>query len=689
MATIIGSLRPDATAGEKTVLEWLRPLPPDVIVWPELAIYDSYPDFVILHPRRGVAVLEVKDWVQIAKANPDEITIITREGHMRDEPHPARAARTKAIHIGRKLESNARLRHASGEHAGKLKLPWAYGLVFPNLTRMFLYQLGPVFEDCAVYCRDDLEQRRADDLLGAIRWPFPADLSSADVDVVRSVLYPEIVITVNNQPVGAADIAQEQAAKEGLFDVGQGSVTDEDDLPEQGRQVAVNPTVRLIRGVVGSGKTLVLVMRAKYLAAAQPDWRILVVTYNRALTEDLQARFVGYEQQITVKGFYQLCRQNLDSIGAWSGGPVTDRVGRIAHILNGREDQPPRFDVAFLDQEIAWIKDMGIATLGRYLLEPRTGRGRPLGQVDREYVWSVYENYATNLDITHRYDWEDVPLMVINAVEHGMLDLDRYDAVLVDEAQDFAPSWFEVLRGHLNPETAVMFLSADGVQRIYRKHSWRALGLNVVGRTRILNRSYRNTFEIAQAAFHLIRSDESVMSVLEAEGEDVPSADLNPGWMRHGDPPSLNFFPNTQKDQQWVVNRIRELLNQGYTPQDIAIFHYLRDGAAGYAGALNRAGFPVRALSESAEGQSGVTVGTMHAAKGLEFPVVFAGQIQALFNSGRMPTTADELQRDQAEKLRLLYVAITRARERLYLTYQQQLPVALNAFGQYLRRQSA
>lgn len=684
MATIIGSLRGDATNGEKIVLDWLRTLPDDVIVWPELIVGDTYPDFVVLHPRLGLAVIEVKDWVDLDDVSHDSVTVITRGQQRRVETNPVQATRRKAFTIVNKLQAERQLLHDFGPHEGKLKLPYVYAVIFPNLTRMFLFRYNEVLGDYNICCRDDLEQRPAVEVVAGMDWLFQPSLTAADVDAIRRVLHPELSIKANGRPVGTADIAQEQAAKEGLFDTA--APPDAVDLPEHGQRLAVNPSVRLIRGVVGSGKTLVLVMRAKYLAAAHPDWRVLVVTFNRPLTEDLAWRFDGYEDRVTVTSFHSFCRGLLDGINEWGSGPVDDELGRIAHILNQYEGIP-RFDAPFLVEEICWLKEMGLTDKARYLSEPRIGRGTPLSPADREFVWTVYQSYRTQLDIFRRYDWADVPLMVLRAMQHKLLPSGQYDAILVDEAQDFAPVWFDVLRRQLKPQTAVMFLSADGVQRIYRRHSWRAMGLNVVGRTRILNRSYRSTYEIARAAQHLLQSDEAIRRALEAEDEDLPPADLDPGWMRHGDAPQLGYFPNPVKERNWVINRVRELLRDGYAPQDIAIFHYTRAGRESVEEALRAAGLPVRPLTEAGSGARGVAVGTMHAAKGLEFPVVFISQLDALFMSGPTPTTREEMARERAEKLRLLYVAMTRAREKLYLCHQGTLPAHLNAFAQHLRDQ--
>src|SRR5690606_34235293 len=129
---------------------------------------------------------------------------------------------------------------------------------------------------------------------------------------------------------------------------------------------------------------------------------------------------------------------------------------------------PDRFDPDFLAAEIRWMKESGIGDLDAYLAAPRVGRHRPLSATDRRHVFAVYGDYHHNLQWRRRFDWEDVTQMISHAIDTGILPGARYHAILVDEAQDFAPSWFGVLRRLLHPHTGVMFMAADGAQRIYR-----------------------------------------------------------------------------------------------------------------------------------------------------------------------------------------------------------------------------
>ncbi|HUS69912.1 MAG TPA: 3'-5' exonuclease [Anaerolineae bacterium] len=677
MAQIIGDLGPDATYGEQRVLELLSGLSDDYTVWPELPInadYVTYPDFTVLHPRIGVCVLEVKDWVEIVTANPSTFRVRTREGKDREEKNPLTGAHVKATKIAGKLQLDQRLVHSDGPHRGKLKLPWGVAVVFPNLSRMFVHGLGEVLNPQQMICMDDLETGQLEQRLLQMAY-FPVDLAPAELDVVRSVLFPELRLSQALGGEAVLDLEQERIAKGGLYEV--------QELPPEGQRVAVDPLVRLVRGVAGSGKTLVLSMRAKYLAETHPDWTILVVTFNRPLAQDLQKRLGKYEKQIQVANFHKLCRAWLDEAGLWRP-PIEDQEGRIANIVANKTPEIDKFDAEFLCDEFNWMKDTGVLDRDAYLEEPRIGRRKGLAKSDRALVHRVFEHYQSHLQAFRCSDWADVPHMVIRGLDERLLSPDMYDAILVDEAQDFAPVWFAVLRRVLNPETGVMFMAADAAQRIYRKFMWRSLGLYVVGRTRILRRSYRSTYEIARTAFELVSGSQALLDELADEEEDLLQPNLDPAWMRHGNYPQLRRCGDVQAEVSLIARTIKALLDKGYAPGDIAVLHRRHWGPDRYLSALRAEGIPVAHLRNTGRvPRDAVALGTLHVAKGLEYPVVFIGQLQCLFDPEK-PIPQAEWTLFCADELRLLYVGMTRARDRLYLTYQSQLPKELVGVKRFL-----
>lgn len=302
---------------------------------------------------------------------------------------------------------------------------------------------------------------------------------------------------------------------------------------------------------------------------------------------------------------------------------------------------------------------------------------------ERERVYDAFTAYRTRLQMKRRCDWDDVPHLVLDALNAGLRDGNRYDAILIDEAQDFAPSWFEVLKRLLNPETGVLFLAADATQRIYRRFSWRAMGLNVVGRTRVLHRPYRNTYEIMLAAHELIRHNDTLVLELAEEDEDLLAPDMDPDRMRHDIFPVLRACDHAQAERRFLVKQITRLLENGYQPGDIAIFG-LKTTLKTYGPALQREGIPVAGLKNDSDAAAdSVAIGSLHSAKGLEFRVVFIVQGQAIFETPRR-LSDDERAALEVDRLRLLYVGMTRAREKLCLSYYGPLPRQLRPLKAFL-----
>ncbi|MBI4572100.1 MAG: DEAD/DEAH box helicase [candidate division NC10 bacterium] len=268
------------------------------------------------------------------------------------------------------------------------------------------------------------------------------------------------------------------------------------------------------------------------------------------------------------------------------------------------------------------------------------------------------------------WDWEDVPLRLLELINAGRIAAQRYHALLVDETQDFAPSWFRILLRLLKPETNLLFLVGDGAQRVYRRDlCWNRLGIQLRGRSRILRRVYRNTFEIATYAAQWMQRL-GVAEDLGRYGEEWIEAELDHAWVRHGSEPVLTGFPDPSVERKFLAGEIQRLLADGRSPSDILILHARRDAASATAEALKREGIPATAVKESGlvfEPPS-VNVCMYHSAKGLEFPIVFCGMAH-LFPDRRASETEEAAKEAEAEAARLLYVGMTRARDHLYVTY--------------------
>jgi len=266
-------------------------------------------------------------------------------------------------------------------------------------------------------------------------------------------------------------------------------------------------------------------------------------------------------------------------------------------------------------------------------------------------VYDVVDAYQSYLAKQNLGDWGDLPHLVLQGMQDEKIATGQYDAILIDEAQDFAPVWLRVVRRLLNPDGGLLFLADDPSQSIYRYYSWREKGIPVVGRTRWLRVPYRNTREIYQAAYAVIRDDDVLKRQLEQEtGTAVVEPDLANALVRSGPRPEVRCFTSLGAEAVFLRGEVTTLLQGGMAAEQIAVLHRRTPG--------------VRKLKEHLKGL-GITIETYHALKGLEFDAVFLPQMQEAFSDG--PCSSPE---GLSEERRLVYMAMTRARQRLSISYE-------------------
>jgi superfamily I DNA/RNA helicase len=205
-----------------------------------------------------------------------------------------------------------------------------------------------------------------------------------------------------------------------------------------------------------------------------------------------------------------------------------------------------------------------------------------------------------------------------------------------------------------------------------------------VGRSRILRRAYRNTYEIALTAYGLIAANESLVQELRDDGEDLLKPDFDVRSVPHGDYPVLKECADVEQELGFVSGEIQDLLQAGYQPNEILVLGRRTAQITTCLRTLRAYGLPVMPLREDNGGQDqNIAVGTLHAAKGLECRAVFILHLDSLF---QLNGTLDpgEVGHHEADELRLLYVGMTRARERLYLSFRDQLPDPLRPLEHFL-----
>ncbi len=671
MAEVVGSLREHATEGEKRTLKFLRQnLPKEFTIYVEPHIFSTrdirYPDFIVVS-NYGYVVLEVKDWIEVQKADPHHVSIRTREGKTREEKNPVNVAREYGIELEKEI---TRKQKEVGFTQGE-KIPWSYAAVLPNLPSSVITQLWKAWGQGFVWGESDL--RVPDLLLERMRNIFPdfrlqkGGLSKEQLNLIRATIFPIVEIT---RPEGTIilDSAQEsiiaepvqlekphqtkaqekEARLQRLFEEVQSAPDQEEELPPEGVSLVKNISIRLLRGFAGSGKTLVLIQRARYLSKLYPEWRIAVVTYNKLLQEWLESELEG--TGVKVKTFHGLCYSLLPEtlqvdddqkdalLDKWldnarSDYPIVEMIGKNA-----------------IKQELNWIREMGIVRDEDYIQIERHGVGTKfrLSRGYREGVFKLLQAYRQYLRQNKLWDWSELPYYALEHLESSSeSEIQKFNAILIDEAQDWAPIWFRVIQHFLLPDQGILFLADDPSQSIYRLFSWKEKGIHVVGRTRWLRTPYRNTWEIYNAAYQLIKDNPEIQKSLQDTGEFF-LPELEPEKMRHGAKPVLRQCENLNDELSFIRNTVLSLVKQEVRENQIAVLVRARKDVEPVKGALKG---------------TDVIVNPIHGFKGLEKQAIILPFLQKIFASS-----------NEVEDLRLLYMAMTRARSHLYMSYSGPLP---------------
>jgi hypothetical protein len=315
MATLVptlGSARWDSR-GELRLAERLKDfLEENTVVWHNLPMgpRGRHPDFVIVHPSNGLLILEVKDWRldSILSADKAEVELLTSRGPVR-ERSPFEQARTYMFDVVRTLEEDAQLIFPV-DHAlkGRPVLPFGHGVVYTNITRrqFAMVNLQEVFpEDRGVF-KDEMTETVDPEAFRTQLWRMVPrrtgpPLSLPQFDRLRALLFPELRIRQIALPI---DDAAPRGASDRTLEVM--------DMHQEQVARSLGDGHRILRGVAGSGKTLILAFRAEYLARAATK-PVLILCYANGIAGRLENAMQerGVEDRVQVSTFHRWCYRML------------------------------------------------------------------------------------------------------------------------------------------------------------------------------------------------------------------------------------------------------------------------------------------------------------------------------------------------------------------------------------------
>lgn len=428
-----------------------------------------------------------------------------------------------------------------------------------------------------------------------------------------------------------------------------------------------------VTGSAGTGKTVVALHRAARLARESPSAKILLATFSDPLANALQrnlAILAGSDaallDRIVVASFQGIAEElYMLTTGHKAHIAARDIIRSLLKKAVEAENPEGISEQFALSEWINVVDAWQVPDAQTYAATPRLGRRARLGARQREIIWPVFQGLRKAL--------ADRRLMTLAtlfaAVTHHYASKERkpFDHILIDEAQDLGVPELRFFSAIAHPRQNSLFFAGDLGQRIFQlPFSWVGLGVDVRGRSFTLKVNYRTSHQIRTTADRLLPK-----SVRDADGvEDERTGTIS---LFNGAPPQVTVTRSSSDESDAVAAFVKTCLIDGIEPQEIALFVRSREELPRARAALTKANIGWIELVGRAEIEHGrVAIGTMHFAKGLEFKavVVMACDETIIPSATRLSDVGDELELDEvyATERQLLYVAMTRARDRLLVS---------------------
>ncbi|WP_100074948.1 ATP-dependent helicase [Chryseobacterium camelliae] len=447
-----------------------------------------------------------------------------------------------------------------------------------------------------------------------------------------------------------------------------------------------------IKGVAGSGKTTIALYRAKHLLDTQSNLfqeaKVVIFTYNRTLVKYIEAIIPyisgGYHQNsdeiipknpdginVSVTNFHKwayhfLKENNFPLFKQNNQSRVINerqKADYITHIkLKYFTKSITIKSTDFFIEEITWIKGKAFKNKDEYIESRRTGRGisNRVTKADKETIWNIYKDYKKKLDENDQMDFEDFALECLNIIDSNPNFNRPFTHIIVDEAQDLSKVQILVISKLVSEKTRSISIIADAAQRIYKSgFTWAEVGLNVRGgRTIEFKINYRNTIQIVDAAISLLSNETET-----AEFTEVKRA------IKNGKKPVVGYFSNWEEQTDYIVEQLT-ILKQNNNLNSTVILHRNRNNLKFVQSFLKANNFETQMLQDAyninLESDS-IKICTLFSVKGLEFDNVFIIDL----NDDIIPYPLGFIDKDDefhiSTERRLLYTAMTRAKERLFL----------------------
>jgi mRNA-degrading endonuclease RelE of RelBE toxin-antitoxin system len=427
-----------------------------------------------------------------------------------------------------------------------------------------------------------------------------------------------------------------------------------------------------VAGSAGTGKTVVALHRAAYLARRYPEHRILLTTFSDALAGMLKTklrRLAGHQpgvlERIEVHSMDATAARLHNSLFGPPKIATEHQTNEIIGVEFGRATNL-RFPLSFVSAEWSNVIDAWqIRTWEQYQTFSRRGQKTRLTEGHRESLWAVFENVRAALQSKGLIT--EAELYSKLAVHYENTEHSPYDHIVIDEAQDLSVPQLRFLATVAQDAENGLFFAGDQGQRIFQSpFSWKSIGVDIRGRSRILKVNYRTSHQIRSQADRLLAPEScDIDGNIENRAGTVS--------VFNGPVPLLESFDSESSEIVAVSEWLKLQITTGIKPEEVAIFVRSSAELSRAIECAQGAAIPHRIIDETLKSERGhLTISTMHLAKGLEYRAVaiVAADDEVIPSQARIDNAADERELEDIynTERHLLYVACTRARENLWIS---------------------
>jgi plasmid maintenance system killer protein len=427
-----------------------------------------------------------------------------------------------------------------------------------------------------------------------------------------------------------------------------------------------------IAGSAGTGKTIVALHRSVFLARNNPAARVLLTTFSEILAESLKVRLkrlAGSETRLLER----IEVQAIDKVGSRIAKAqrincklVNEKL--LLRLIGDAVDSFPdcKFSCSFVYDEWCQVVDAwNLQSWEAYRDVLRLGRRTRISEAQRMVLWKVFECLREKL-AERGFNTKAglFSLVTEKLVAYGKAP---FDFAIVDESQDITVPQLRFLSTLVGSRQDGLFFAGDLGQRIFQPpFSWKALGVDIRGRSHTLRINYRTSHQIRRHADRLLPPE-----ISDADGNSESRRGATSVF--NGPDPVLQIYKDEKSEAEGVSKWILELIEDGFLPEEIGVFVRSEEQLVRAQSVADLADLPSVKLMDSIGLQrGGICLCNMHLAKGLEFRAVavLACDDEIIPLQSRIEAISDgaDLEEVYNTERHLLYVACTRARDKLLVS---------------------